>query len=118
MNAPLTAGTHTIELTASDGSPVRFTIEVLPASHIYLESFVKAPTCTEGGESVQTCLHCGAQKERKELEALGHDSVLVDPGYPATCTSNGRSPSYRCSRCGLESGGGLMAWGSISIPST
>ena len=57
---------------------------------------------------VQTCLHCGAQKERKELEALGHDSVLVDPGYPATCTSNGRSPSYRCSRCGLESGWGLI----------
>lgn len=108
LNAPLTAGTHTIELTASNGSPVRFTIEVLPASHIYLESFVKAPTCTEGGESVQTCLHCGAQKERKELEALGHDSVLVDPGYPATCTSNGRSPSYRCSRCGLESGWGLI----------
>ena len=34
--------------------------------------------------------------------------VLVDHGYPATCTSNGRGSSYRCSRCGVESGGGLI----------
>ena len=108
LNAPLTAGTHTIELTASNGSPVTFTIEVLPASHIYLESFLKEPTCTEGGESIQTCLHCGAQKERKTLEKLDHDMVLVNQGYPATCTSNGKSPSYRCSRCGEEAGGGLI----------
>ena len=57
LNAPLTAGTHTIEFTTSNGAPLPFTITVLPASHIYLESFIKEPTCTEGGESIQTCLH-------------------------------------------------------------
>ena len=108
MNAPLTAGTHTIEFTTSNGAPLPFTITVLPASHIYLESFIKEPTCTEGGESIQTCLHCGAQKERKTVEKLGHDEVLINQGYPATCTTNGKSPSYRCSRCGEESGGGLI----------
>ncbi len=108
LNAPLSAGTHTIELLTSNGGPVTFTITVLPASHIYLESFLKEPTCTEGGESIQTCLHCGAQKERKTVEKLGHDEVLIDQGYPATCTSNGKNPSYRCSRCGEEFGGGLI----------
>ncbi len=108
LNAPLTAGTHTIEFTTSNGAPLPFTITVLPASHIYLESFLKEPTCTEEGESIQTCLHCGAQKERKTVEKLGHDKVLIDQGYPATCTTNGKSPSYRCSRCGEEFGGGLI----------
>ena len=106
LNAPLTAGTYTIELITSDACPVAFTITVLPASHIYLESFIKEPTCTEGGESIQTCLHCGAQKERKTLEKLGHDEVLIDQGYPATCTTDGKNPRYRCSRCGEEFGGG------------
>lgn len=108
LNAPLTAGTYTIKLITSNTCTATFTIKVLPASHIYLESFLKEPTCTEEGESIQTCLHCGAQKERKTVEKLGHDKVLIDQGYPATCTTNGKSPSYRCSRCGEEFGGGLI----------
>lgn len=105
LNTPLTTGTHTIRLSVSNTSTVSFEINVQSTSHIYLEAITTEPTCTEGGESIQTCLHCGLQKEPEMLEKLGHDEVLIDQGYPATCTTDGKLASYRCSRCGKESGG-------------
>ena len=49
-------------------------------------------TCTEP----KTCAVCKAT----EGNALGHDhSVSLDNGTPADCTTDGREPDMKCSRC-------------------
>lgn len=107
LNTPLTTGTHTIRLSVSNTSTVSFKINVQSTSHIYLESITTEPTCTEGGKSIQTCLHCGLEKE-VELYPLGHNMVTVDPGYSATCTTDGKEATTKCSHCGETSGGAVI----------
>ena len=55
-----------------------------------------APTCTEDGKKVYSCLDCG--EEITETLPAGHTEEIV-PGYAATCTETGLTDGTKCSVC-------------------
>ncbi|UYJ31981.1 MAG: RICIN domain-containing protein [Oscillospiraceae bacterium] len=57
----------------------------------------KSATCTESGTQIRKCETCGAT-ESKSLSAKGHTAV-TDKGYPATCTTAGKTDGSHCSVC-------------------
>ena len=71
--------------------------EVIPALYHEFESVTIQPTCTEGGDTICTCIHCGFCYHMGGPPALGHDyaAVVTEP----TCTEPGFTV-YTCSRCG------------------
>ncbi|WP_303160922.1 hypothetical protein [uncultured Ruminococcus sp.] len=58
----------------------------------------KQPTCTSEGAVIKTCTKCNATVTEK-LPAKGHTAV-TDKGYPATCTTAGKTDGSHCSVCG------------------
>ena len=67
--------------------------------HSYGNSVVtKQPTCTAEGTKTKTCTKCNATVTEK-LPAKGHTAV-IDKGYPATCTTAGKTDGSHCSVCG------------------
>ncbi len=67
--------------------------------HSYGNSVVtKQPTCTSEGTKTKTCTKCNATVTEK-LPAKGHTAV-TDKGYPATCTTAGKTDGSHCSVCG------------------
>ena len=66
--------------------------------HSYGNSVVtKQPTCTSEGTAIKTCAKCNATVTEK-LPAKGHIAV-TDKGYPATCTTAGKTDGSHCSVC-------------------
>ena len=66
--------------------------------HSYGNSVVtKQPTCTSEGTKTKTCTKCNATVTEK-LPAKGHTAV-TDKGYPATCTTAGKTDGSHCSVC-------------------
>ena len=66
--------------------------------HSYGNSVVtKQPTCTSEGTAIKTCTKCNATVTEK-LPAKGHTAV-TDKGYPATCTTAGKTDGSHCSVC-------------------
>ena len=66
--------------------------------HSYGNSVVtKQPTCTAEGTAIKTCTKCNATVTEK-LPAKGHTAV-ADKGYPATCTTAGKTDGSHCSVC-------------------
>ena len=66
--------------------------------HSYGNSVVtKQPTCTSDGTAIKTCTKCNATVTEK-LPAKGHTAV-TDKGYPATCTTAGKTDGSHCSVC-------------------
>ena len=66
--------------------------------HSYGNSVVtKQPTCTSEGTAIKTCTKCNATVTEK-LPAKGHAAV-TDKGYPATCTTAGKTDGSHCSVC-------------------
>ena len=66
--------------------------------HSYGNSVVtKQPTCTSEGTAIKTCAKCNATVTEK-LPAKGHTAV-TDKGYPATCTTAGKTDGSHCSVC-------------------
>ena len=66
--------------------------------HSYGNSVVtKQPTCTSEGTKTKTCTKCNAIVTEK-LPAKGHTAV-TDKGYPATCTTAGKTDGSHCSVC-------------------
>ncbi len=66
--------------------------------HSYGNSIVtKQPTCTAEGTATKTCTKCNATVTEK-LPAKGHTAV-TDKGYPATCTTAGKTDGSHCSVC-------------------
>ena len=66
--------------------------------HRYGNSVVtKQPTCTSEGTKTKTCTKCNATVTEK-LPAKGHTAV-TDKGYPATCTTAGKTDGSHCSVC-------------------
>ena len=67
--------------------------------HSYGNAVVtKQPTCTAEGTKTKTCTKCNATVTEK-LPAKGHTAV-TDKGYPATCTTAGKTDGSHCSVCG------------------
>ena len=66
--------------------------------HCYGNSVVtKQPTCTSEGTKIKTCTKCNVTVTEK-LPAKGHTAV-TDKGYPATCTTAGKTDGSHCSVC-------------------
>ena len=66
--------------------------------HSYGNSVVtKQATCTSEGTAIKTCTKCNATVTEK-LPAKGHTAV-TDKGYPATCTTAGKTDGSHCSVC-------------------
>ena len=66
--------------------------------HSYGNSVVtKQSTCTSEGTKTKTCTNCNATVTEK-LPAKGHTAV-TDKGYPATCTTAGKTEGSHCSVC-------------------
>ena len=66
--------------------------------HSYGNSVVtKQPTCTSEGTAIKTCTKCNATVTEK-LPAKGH-TAITDKGYPATCTTAGKTDGSHCSVC-------------------
>ena len=66
--------------------------------HSYGNSVVtKQPTCTAEGTAIKTCTKCNATVT-ENLPAKGHTAV-TDKGYPATCTTAGKTDGSHCSVC-------------------
>ena len=66
--------------------------------HSYGSAVVtKQPTCTSEGAAIKTCTKCNATVTEK-LPAKGHTAV-TDKGYPATCTTAGKTDGSHCSVC-------------------
>ena len=66
--------------------------------HSYGNSVVtKQPTCTSEGTAIKTCTKCNATVTEK-LPAKGHTAV-THKGYPATCTTAGKTDGSHCSVC-------------------
>ena len=66
--------------------------------HSYGNSVVtKQPTCTSEGTAIKTCTKCNATVTEK-LPAKCHTAV-TDKGYPATCTTAGKTDGSHCSVC-------------------
>ena len=66
--------------------------------HSYGNSVVtKQPTCTSEGTKTKTCTKCNATVTEK-LPAKGH-TAITDKGYPATCTTAGKTDGSHCSVC-------------------
>ena len=66
--------------------------------HSYGNSVVtKQPTCISEGTKTKTCTKCNATVTEK-LPAKGHTAV-TDKGYPATCTTAGKTDGSHCSVC-------------------
>lgn len=65
----------------------------------------KEPTCTEDGYTKGYCGYCAKQENgyteliQVDFPALGHDEVIDEAGVPATCTENGKTEGWHCSRC-------------------
>ena len=55
-------------------------------------------SCTETGLKSGKCAVCGRDME-EVIPALGHDVVVDVPGTAATCTENGKTEGWHCSRC-------------------
>ena len=67
--------------------------------HSYGNAVVtKQPTCTAEGTAIKTCTKCNTTVTEK-LPAKGHTAV-TDKGYPATCTTAGKTDGSHCSVCG------------------
>lgn len=71
---------------------------------------VKAPTCTEEGETTYTCSKCGDTYTGAVTPALGHSYGEWFVVTPATDTTDG-TKERTCSRCGVKETGSISATG-------
>ena len=59
---------------------------------------IKEPTCIQSGQRQRVCKLDPSHVETEDIAPLGHDLIYV-PEQPATCTEDGHSAYYKCSRC-------------------
>ena len=76
-----------------------FAPSIVSEAHHWVKDEKKSEdeTCTTPGKLVEKCEGCN--RERTTPVPAGHKWVEVEPGIPATCTKDGKTPSYRCERC-------------------
>lgn len=74
------------------------TAQYTAIEHTIDEEITLEPYCTTTGLKNEFCTGCDFLVEDIEIEALGHNKA-VDPGSPATCTTDGSSDYITCLRC-------------------
>ena len=58
----------------------------------------KEATCIEDGSKSIHCKICNISKNSEVIPATGH-TIVVDSAIEATCTSEGKTEGYHCSKC-------------------
>ena len=92
-----TAGGYTLHKCSVCGTSYKDST-TKATGHSYGNSVVtKQPTCTSEGTAIKTCTKCNVTVTEK-LPAKGHTAV-TDKGYPATCTTAGKTDGSHCSVC-------------------
>lgn len=74
-------------------------VDIPLGEHKY-QPFAKEPTCTEPGFTSDVCDVCEHSINYTYIEATGHTEV-IDQGYPATCTTTGRTDGIHCDVCDM-----------------
>ena len=64
-----------------------------------LGEWTNTATCLEGGTKTRSCSRCD-YTESEPTSALGHDFSVHQDAVAVTCTTDGSSEYYTCSRCG------------------
>ena len=70
----------------------------IPNDHTHTYYNESTATCEQGGQMTAMCLVCGYKDRTVNVPALGHD-LAYEPGYEETCTDNGKTAGYYCTRC-------------------
>ena len=65
--------------------------------HIY-SAVATAPTCLNQGYTTHSCLNCDDSYVDSQVDALGHDMIVLDDSSAATCTKDGYLHEM-CTRC-------------------
>ena len=101
-------GNPTYTWSADNGKVTATRTCVHDANHVQIVtvntaySVVSQPACEQAGEGVYTAKFYNegftTQTKSVEIPAKGH-SVVLDAGYPATCTANGLTDGSHCSVC-------------------
>jgi hypothetical protein len=68
---PILAGSNAVWYVTSGEEPVFWQIKTNVCAHNYA-AHVTAPTCTAGGHTTYTCIHCGHSYKANVTAALGH----------------------------------------------
>ena len=74
-----------------------YDVTILPIGHDLVAEVIKAPTCTESGETAYECHRCYDYSYIETTPALGHNYVKKVT-KAATCEEGGIN-TYTCSRC-------------------
>ena len=86
-------GTLSAEEVVVDGDPLGHD----------LGAWTDTATCTEGGTKTRSCSRSGCDyTETEATNALGHDFSIHHDAVAVTCTTDGFSEYYTCSRCGAQ----------------
>lgn len=76
-------------------------IPVNPDNHNWSEvKVIVQPTCTESGYQAAKCSLCGEEKDKIDLEPLGHKEYISKEAKAKTCTEDGWTEEVKCSVCG------------------
>ena len=70
-----------------------------PTGHHWVESIIRAATCTEPGVRQWTCENDASHSYQEEIPAVGH-SADAHREKAATCTQAGNTAYFSCSVCG------------------
>lgn len=85
--------------------------------HDWYETNQTEPTCTAVGKIFYACNNCNMTKS-ENIEALGHDYVLVEESSKEpTCASQGYN-TYNCSRCSVSKQEAVPALGHTPLDGT
>ena len=72
-------------------------------NHILVKTVDKAATCYEDGYYSTLCKNCDVKYTNVEtIPALGHNSQCLDDHINATCTTDGRTEGFVCTRPGCD----------------
>lgn len=70
---------------------------------------LSSATCNTAETGYWECLYCTSHlDETTKGSALGHNMTLGGNSLTATCTSNGKTTPYKCTRCGITTGGEVI----------
>lgn len=100
----VTAGGHEVTKDTTNTALAYMEFQGSCPGHEYTDATkvkeIKAATCTEAGEQVRLCIHCGAENTATEtIPALGHDFAgRYTQTKAPTCASDGVETAT-CSRC-------------------
>jgi len=82
---------------------------VIPKHGHSYSGVITRPSCINGGYTTATCYICGDSYIGNYTDALGHNfTSLMSAKVNPTCTTDGKTAVYKCSRCNEITGGEVI----------